>query len=274
MLLLYPCLWSTTLAYHALPAASLLPSLPLLALFSTGAIVMRGAGCTINDMWDRDIDKQVERTKTRPLASGDLTMQQATGFLAAQLSVGLGVLLSLPHTAFCFKLGAASLPLVALYPTAKRWTRFPQLVLGLTFNWGAFMGWAATYGDVNLAACAPLYVSGIAWTMVYDTLYAWQDKKDDETIGMKSTAITFGENTKPILHAFTAVFGTGLAMTGMATDMSLPYYLGIAASTSHLVWQVHTADFDDVDNLSYRFRSNQVVGAGVLASVVVGNFFC
>jgi 4-hydroxybenzoate polyprenyltransferase len=132
---------------------------------------MRGAGCTINDMWDADYDKRVTRTRSRPLASGELTHTQALGFLAVQLTAGLGILLSLPHTLYCFQLGAASLPLVAAYPLMKRLTNWPQLVLGMTFNWGALMGWAATYGEVDLSVVGPLYASGVAWTLVYDTLY-------------------------------------------------------------------------------------------------------
>jgi len=130
---------------------------------------MRGAGCTINDMWDQDYDKHVTRTQTRPLASGELTMRQATAFLALQLSAGLGVLVSLPHTDYCFWLGSASLPLVAAYPLMKRYTNWPQLVLGLAFNWGAFVGWAATYGSLDIPVL-PLYFSGVCWTIVYDTL--------------------------------------------------------------------------------------------------------
>lgn len=145
---------------------------------------MRSAGCTINDMWDSEFDKKVERTKNRPLASNALNFNQALTFLAAQLSLGLGVLLSLPNTEFCFYLGAASLPLVILYPTAKRWTPYPQLLLGLTFNWGALMGYAGGAGEVGLC-CLPMYLGGVGWTMVYDTLYAHQDKKDDKRIGLK-----------------------------------------------------------------------------------------
>lgn len=132
---------------------------------------MRGAGCTINDMWDADFDKRVTRTRSRPLASGELTHTQALGFLSVQLTAGLGILLSLPHTLYCFQLGAASLPLVAAYPLMKRLTNWPQLVLGMTFNWGAFMGWAATYGELDFSVVGPLYASGVAWTLVYDTLY-------------------------------------------------------------------------------------------------------
>eukprot|EP00978_Attheya_sp_CCMP212_P014582 scaffold37257_cov54-Attheya_sp.AAC.5 len=168
MLLLWPCYWSTAIA--ADPGHW--PDPKLLGLFTIGSFVMRGAGCTINDMWDADFDRHVERTKSRPLASGELSMTQATAFLAAQLSVGLGVLLSLPHMEFCFMVGAVSLPLVVAYPLMKRYTNWPQLVLGMTFNWGALMGWAATHGSLmdGLSIIGPLYASGITWTLVYDTL--------------------------------------------------------------------------------------------------------
>lgn len=160
-LLLWPCAWSTAIA------AETMPDPKLLGLFTAGAFIMRGAGCTINDLWDQDIDRKVTRTVSRPLASGDLTTQQAIGFLALQLSAGLGVLLSLPHLEYCFVWGAASLPLVVAYPLMKRYTDYPQLVLGLTFNWGAWMGWAAVHGSMDYAIIAPMYMSGVAWTLVY-----------------------------------------------------------------------------------------------------------
>lgn len=141
-----------------------------MSIVTTGAFAMRGAGCIINDMWDRDFDRHVARTKTRPLASGELNMYQATGFLGLNLLGGLGALLSLPNTEYCFWLCSASLPLVTFYPAMKRITNLPQFFLGLTFNWGAFVGWAATYGDLYYPAVLPLYFSGVCWTIVYDTL--------------------------------------------------------------------------------------------------------
>lgn len=216
MLLLWPCIWSTALAA---PLGSL-PDPMLLAQFTVGALVMRGAGCTINDLWDKDFDKHVERTKSRPLASGDLTVNQALAFLAGQLTCGLGVLLSLNPESILLAL--ASMPLVVAYPLMKRFTDFPQLVLGLTFNWGALVGWTAAAGShtsiagavlaqqsqhcgllevpgqlLSTAAAAvsslppglveqalPLYGAGVCWTLVYDTLYGYQDRKDDKMIGM------------------------------------------------------------------------------------------
>lgn len=215
MLLMWPCVWSVALA----TPMGQLPSLILLSKFAIGAFVMRGAGCTINDLWDRDFDKYVERTKARPLAAGDITVPQALGFLCAQLSCGLGVLLSL--NAESIVLGMASMPLVVCYPLMKRFTNWPQLVLGLTFNWGALVGWTAAAGSnvsiltmvregmtdsstltgtaesliataVNSASnlpaglldhALPLYAAGVCWTLVYDTLYGYQDRKDDKTIG-------------------------------------------------------------------------------------------
>jgi 4-hydroxybenzoate polyprenyltransferase len=268
-LLLWPCLWSTALASPQLPDPY------LMGLFTAGSFVMRGAGCTINDMWDKDFDKRVTRTKDRPLASGELTQAQAFGFLGAQLATGLAVLVSLPHTYYCFVWGALSLPLVVVYPLMKRYTNWPQLVLGLTFNWGAWMGWAATYGSMDYSVIAPLYFSGVTWTLVYDTIYANQDKKDDAALGLKSTALTFGSNEeqqKKILHAFAAMtFGQWLLTGYNMEDISmLPYGTGIALAYAHLFWQVKTAELDNPHNLAERFRSNTKVGGIVFASIVAG----
>ena len=268
MLLLWPCCWSTALA--APPGC--LPDPKLLALFATGSFVMRGAGCTINDMWDAEYDKSVARTKARPLASGELSHGQALTFLAAQLTVGLGVLLSLPHTAYTFQVGAASLPLVMAYPLMKRYTNWPQLVLGMTFNWGALVGWASVHGSIDWSVVGPLYGSGIAWTLVYDTLYAHQDKVDDNKLGLKSTALHFAGRTKPILHGFSALAVASWMAAGCALDFSSPlYYCGCAAAYSHLVWQIQTADLDDPSNLAQRFKSNNQIGMIVFAACVAGN---
>jgi 4-hydroxybenzoate polyprenyltransferase len=267
-LLLWPCWWSTALA--ASPGS--LPDMSLLALFGAGAFVMRGAGCTINDMWDADLDQKVARTSSRPLASGVLSQSQAMSFCILQLSVGLGVLVSLPHTLYCFQLGAASLPLVVAYPLMKRFTNYPQAVLGLTFNWGALMGYAAVHGSLDYATVLPLYMSGVAWTMVYDTLYAHQDKVDDVKLGIKSTALTFGSSTKPILHGFALISYGSWLLAGYYGDVANVYYCtGITGAYTHLLWQIETADLDNPQNLWDRFRSNQSVGAIVFGSIVVGN---
>jgi len=239
---------------------------------------MRGAGCTINDMWDAKYDKQVARTVTRPLASGALSYKQATAFLGLQLTGGLGVLLSFPqeHLQYCFLLGAASLPLVGVYPLMKRYTNWPQLVLGMTFNWGALMGWAATHGSLDaydgLSVVLPLYGGGVAWTLVYDTLYAHQDKQDDSKLGLKSTALYFAENTKPILVGFSALAtGSWIAAGYNVGYMEPYYYLGCGAAGAHLLWQVTTADLENPKNLAERFKSNTTVGAIMFASCIAGN---
>jgi 4-hydroxybenzoate polyprenyltransferase len=285
LLLLHPCLWSVSLATspsamaacgHA-PPYSALSTLSLFALFGTGSFVMRSAGCTINDMWDSKYDRDVERTKTRPLACGELTHLEALSFLGLQLSTGLCVLLSLPHVEECFYWGVASLPLVVTYPLMKRYTNYPQLVLGMTFNWGTIMGWVSVHGFVNWEVVGPLYVSGVAWTMIYDTLYAHQDKMDDAKLGLKSTALTFGEDyTRPILTSCALIAYGGWTLAGYNCGFDDPigapyYYAGIAGAAAHLLWQIHTADLNNADNLAYRFRSNNVVGWIVLCSCVAGN---
>lgn len=277
---------ATTTTSTTTDTMSMLPADPyLLSLFTVGAFVMRGAGCTINDLWDQDFDAKVKRTADRPLAKGDVTTPQAMGWLAIQLGVGLGVLLSLPHTYYTFCWGAASLPLVVAYPLMKRYTRYPQFVLGLTFNWGAWMGWAATFGSMDYAVIAPLYASGIAWTMVYDTIYANQDKEDDASLGLKSTALTFGSDgdakQKQILHAFAAMAYCGWLLSGynlydplqdIGAGMAFEKYaICVSAAYAHLIWQIQTADFDDPHNLAKRFRSNTMVGGIVFGSIVAAN---
>ncbi|MBN3278676.1 COQ2 protein, partial [Polyodon spathula] len=230
-LLYLPCMWSIGLA--AEPGC--LPDLYMLMLFGTGAVLMRGAGCTINDMWDKDFDKKVSRTASRPIAAGEITRFQALVFLGGQLSVALGVLLCLNY--YSIALGAASLSLVVTYPLMKRITYWPQLVLGLTFNWGALLGWSAIKGSCDWSVCLPLYFSGVMWTLVYDTIYAHQDKADDVLVGVKSTALRFQEQTKPWLCGFSAAMLFGLIVTGVSCDQTLPYYGALAVVGAHLAYQ-------------------------------------
>lgn len=282
MLLLWPCLWSTAIASSPtlLDQPDMAPLVigdpKLIALFTAGSFIMRGAGCTINDMWDAKFDKAVERTATRPLASGELSYFEAGTFLGLQLTGGLAVLLSLPHLEYCFWLGASSLPLVVAYPLMKRYTNWPQLVLGMTFNWGALMGWAATHGELDwnaLKVVLPLYAGGVAWTVVYDTLYAHQDKKDDAKLGLKSTALHFGERTKPILYSFATLASGSWMLSGINVGFTEPYYfLGCGLAGAHLFRQILTADLDDSKNLADRFKSNNQVGGLLFMSCVAGNF--
>ena len=192
-LLLMPCWWSAALA--AVHAGAALPNIWHLALFYVGAFVMRGAGCTWNDIVDRDIDPLVERTRSRPLASGQVSLKQALAYVVAQSLVGFLVLIQ--FNAFAVWVGIASLAIVALYPFMKRITYWPQIFLGLAFSWGALMGWAGAFGRLDPTAFL-LYAGSIAWVIGYDTIYAHQDREDDALVGVKSTALLFQERTKPM----------------------------------------------------------------------------
>ncbi|XP_031339517.1 4-hydroxybenzoate polyprenyltransferase, mitochondrial [Photinus pyralis] len=266
-LLYWPCGWS--IASAAAPGA--LPDPYMLLLFGTGAVVMRGAGCTINDMWDRDIDKKVVRTRERPLVSGSVSLKQSWIFLAGQLSVGLAVLMQLNW--YSVFLGASSLGLVVTYPLMKRYTHWPQFVLGLAFNWGALLGYSAIQGHVNGPVCIPLYVAGVCWTLVYDTIYAHQDRKDDLIIGMKSTAIRFGNNTKLYLSAFTVTMITNLIISGVMNAQTMPYYASIALLSSHLASQIFMLNTDSVADCASKFVSNVHVGLILFCGIVLGNLF-
>ncbi|XP_061528342.1 4-hydroxybenzoate polyprenyltransferase, mitochondrial [Phycodurus eques] len=264
-LLYLPCTWSIALA--AEPGS--LPDLGMLALFGTGAVLMRGAGCTINDMWDKDFDKKVSRTASRPIACGDVSRLQALLFLGGQLSLSLGVLVCLNY--YSIALGAASLSLVVTYPLMKRLTYWPQLVLGLAFNWGALLGWAAVRGACDWSVCLPLYFSGVMWTLIYDTIYAHQDKEDDIKVGVKSTALRFGEQTKPWLSVFTGAMMAGLFAVGVHAEQTLPYYAALSAVTLHLVHQISTVDMDKPEDCWKKFVSNKNLGLLLLLGIIAGN---
>jgi 4-hydroxybenzoate polyprenyltransferase len=259
-LLLWPCWWAVALA----PGW---PDLRLLALFAIGAVAMRGAGCVINDLADRDLDVRVERTRHRPLASGQLTTGQALAFLALQLLVGLLVLLSFNR--FTILLGLASMPLVIVYPLMKRVTWWPQAFLGLTFNWGALVGWSAVTGDLAAPALT-LYVAGFLWTLGYDTIYAHQDKVDDALIGVKSSARRLGAATPRWLWIFYGAALTLIAVAGRLADMGPGFYLLLALAGAQLAWQVRTLDLDDPGSCLVRFRSNREFGWLVFLALLAG----
>jgi 4-hydroxybenzoate polyprenyltransferase len=259
-LLLWPCWWALALA----PGW---PDLRLLALLGIGAVAMRGAGCVVNDLADRDLDARVERTRHRPLASGQLSVAQALAFLALQLLVGLAVLLS--FNPFTVLLGLASMPLVMVYPLMKRITWWPQAFLGLTFNWGALVGWSAVTGDLAAPALT-LYVAGFFWTLGYDTIYAHQDKVDDALIGVRSSARRLGAATMPWLWLF---YGTALALIGVAGWLVAPgpgFYVMLGLAGVHLAWQVRTIDLDDPASCLARFRSNREFGLLVFLALLAG----
>ena len=263
-LLLFPCWWSIAFAS---PQPHSRESLILFALFGVGALVMRGAGCTYNDICDRDFDAQVARTRDRPLPSGAVSVKGAVVFLVVLLALGLAILLTLKP--FAIAVGAASLALVFTYPLSKRVTYWPQFVLGLAFNWGALLGWAAVREDIGLAPVL-LYFGGIFWTLGYDTIYAHQDRRDDVTAGIKSTARRLGLGSKPWLFAFYLIAAALFAATGHVVGLGWVFYAGLALATAQLVWQVADVDLDAPKDCLVKFRSNRLVGWIVLAAVVGG----
>jgi 4-hydroxybenzoate polyprenyltransferase len=261
-LLLFPGWWSLALA----AAPGDLPDGYVMVLFAIGALLMRGAGCTINDIVDRDFDRRVARTATRPLASGALSLKQAMVFLAVQLGIAFLILLQLEPLAI--KLGVLSLLLVIAYPFMKRITWWPQAFLGLTFNWGALLGYAAV---TDTLAWPPvlLYAAGFFWTLFYDTIYAHQDKEDDALIGVKSTARYFGDKTRSWLTGFAIVTILLLMLVVITAELGWVAKLGVIGVALHLGWQTVSCNFDDPKNCRDTFYSNRYIGWILLAGFVI-----
>ena len=239
-------------------------------LFGIGALVMRGAGCTFNDIIDRDIDAAVARTRGRPIPSGAVTARQAAVFLVLLCLVGLGILIQ--FNGFAVALGAASLLLVAAYPFMKRITWWPQAWLGLTFNWGALLGFAAQTGRIDLAD-AMLYAGLIFWTLGYDTIYAHQDKADDEMIGVRSTARLLAGGTKKWVLRFYAIAFTLILAAGFTEHAGWPFGFVMLAAGAHLLWQVRKLDIDDAENCLAIFRSNRETGALIALAFAAASWF-
>ena len=267
-LLLMPCWWSAALAAGVAHDVSQLPL--VIGLFFIGAFVMRGAGCAWNDITDRDLDARVERTRSRPLPAGQISVVQAVAFLVLLALIGLAVLLQFNR--FAILTGIASLAIVAIYPFMKRITWWPQVVLGLAFSWGALMGFAVTLGRIDLTAVV-LYAGSIAWVIGYDTIYAHQDAEDDALIGVKSTARLFGARTHRALAVFYSLavilIGASLALA----SAGWPAWIGLAAFAAHLVWQIRRLDIADGALCLRIFKSNRDAGlllfAGLLADAVL-----
>ena len=263
-LLLLPCWWSLALAAGI---AHDISQLPLdIALFFIGAFVMRGAGCTWNDITDRDLDAMVERTRSRPIPAGQVSVSQALVFLVAQALIGLAVLLQFNR--FAILTGIASLAIVAVYPFMKRITWWPQIVLGLAFSWGALMGFAVTFGRIDSTALA-LYAGSVAWVIGYDTIYAHQDAEDDALIGIKSTARLFAAKTDQALMVFytlaVVLIGGALGMAGSG----YPAWLGLAAFAVHLGWQIARLEIGDPALCLRIFKSNRDAGLLLFAGLLV-----
>jgi 4-hydroxybenzoate polyprenyltransferase len=271
-LLLFPCWWSLALAPETL--AWSWQSAGRLAwyflLFGLGAVIMRGAGCTWNDVTDRNFDGKVERTRTRPIPSGQVSVTQALAFMILQMLAGLAILLQFNW--FAVAVGAGSLVVLFTYPLMKRVTYWPQIFLGLAFNWGALLGWAAVRGDMGWPAVV-LYVAGIFWTLGYDTIYAHQDKEDDVLIGVKSTALKLGAQTRPFLFFF---YASALILTAAAAwldGLGWPFWAALGLGALQLAWQAARIDLDDPADCLRKFKSNRLYGwlilGGLFADLLV-----
>lgn len=261
-LLVLPGFWA-----FAMAAPSWGRGLWLAALFGLGAVLMRGAGCVVNDLWDRDLDRQVERTAGRPLASGAVRPKQALAFLAVLLAVSFLILIQLPWAAIL--LGVLSLVPIALYPLAKRVTDWPQAVLGVVFSWAAPTGYAAATGGLDAAAIV-LWAAGFFWILGYDTIYAHQDREDDALVGIRSTALKFGANTLPFLAACYAVALALLLLAGVLAGLSWWFVPAILLPAALLARQVVRLDIRDPALCLSLFKANRDVGLAVALAFLIG----
>ncbi len=264
-LLLFPGWWAVALAWDGM-GATVDRLAVLLALFLVGAIAMRGAGCTWNDILDRRYDAQVERTRNRPLPRGEVSLGGALVFLVVQSLVGLAVLLCFNR--FAIVLGAASLAVVAIYPLMKRITDWPQFVLGLAFNWGALLGWAVWRGQLEWPAFT-LYGAGIAWTLVYDTIYAMQDQRDDAIVGVRSTARRFAGMPTLWLGVFSLLSVALLVVTGYLRHITWPYWIGVGCIGLYFAWQINTLKPHDAADCLWKFRANRWVGLVLFLAILL-----
>ena len=266
-LLLMPCWWSVGLAGMRVEQ---FPSVWHIVLFFIGAFAMRGAGCTWNDLVDRNLDGLVERTRSRPIPSGQVTVAEATAFMVAQALIGLLVLIQFNR--FTVFTGLASLLVVAIYPFMKRITYWPQIVLGLAFSYGALMGWPAAFGQLDWPAIV-LYAGSISWVIGYDTIYAHQDREDDLLIGIKSTALLFGENTRPMLAGFYSGAVVLIGIAGLMAGGGLIFVLGLIAFAAHLAWQVMRLDINDSAHCLKLFKSNRDAGLILFGAMLLEAVF-
>src|ERR1700681_2992771 len=264
LLLLLACWGAAALAAVAADART--PTILHLVLFFIGAFAMRGAGCTWNDIVNRDLDGSVERTRSRPIPSGQVSVLAAAMFLVLQALIGLAVLIT--FNGFTIALGIASLAIVVVYPFMKRITYWPQIVLGLAFSWGALMGWAAAFGRLDAPALV-LYAGAISWVIGYDTIYAHQDREDDALIGIKSTALLFGERTKPMLAVFYALAAVLIGLAGALAGARALFGLGLLGFAAHLAWQIARLDIGDPDKCLRIFKSDRDAGLILFAGMLL-----
>ncbi|SRR5581483_5035365 len=262
-LLLFPCWWSVTLA--AAPDWARLAG--WMAIFAVGALAMRGAGCTWNDIVDRKIDAQVERTRSRPLPSGEVKLKNALAWTAIQLAIGAVILFKLNK--FAGGVALCSMILVAIYPSMKRFTFWPQVILGLAFNWGALVGYATITETLSWATVL-LYFGGVSWTLVYDTIYAMQDQRDDAIVGVRSTARRFAHAPRRWLAAFALLALALWGLSGLLAHLKPVYFAGLLLVALHLGWQIATLKPDDQADCLTKFRANEYLGWLLLIAIAAG----
>ncbi|WP_298859444.1 4-hydroxybenzoate octaprenyltransferase [uncultured Sulfitobacter sp.] len=260
-LTLFPC-WAALLQ-----AAHGFPDLRTLLVFTLGAFVMRSAGCTINDIADRNFDGQVQRTRLRPLANGEISLFGAIVFLAVQLALTASLLIFLSSFARLLAIGV--LPLVVLYPFCKRFTHWPQAVLGIAFNWGMLVAWAQIAGHVPVGAVL-MWAGAITWQIGYDTTYGYVDIRDDKRLGLKSTAVLFGAHGKSLISVFYALTVTAWSLGGWVLGMSSPYAFGMLVIAAHFGWQAWRFDIVRPEVNFRLFLANILTGAVLAASAFIG----
>ncbi|MFN8912309.1 MAG: 4-hydroxybenzoate octaprenyltransferase [Alphaproteobacteria bacterium] len=262
LLVLFPALWSLTLAVQSVEEWFLYAIIMII-----GAISIRGAGCVINDIWDRKLDATVARTKERPIASGKISVPAAAIVFITLGLVGFALLLFLNRMAIMTAL--IFIPLIMLYPLAKRFTNFPQVFLGITYNAGALIAWFAVDPRITYPPVL-VYIAAALWTIGYDTIYGHQDKIDDAKAGMRSTSLYFGERTKDVVWAIYRFIGILLLLVGLQCHMGLVYYISIAGAMYHFYWQSGTVNLDDPADCAAKFNSNWVVGLIILVGMILG----
>ncbi|MDC3400796.1 4-hydroxybenzoate octaprenyltransferase [Candidatus Pelagibacter ubique] len=268
MLLFWPCAWGLTIAYDF--SKNLNDYFFYLLLFFLGSVLMRSAGCIVNDISDKEFDKKVSRTKNRPIASNQVSIKLGIFYTLILCLLALLVLINFNNLTILLALG--SMPLAFTYPLMKRFTYWPQLFLGITFNYGLILGWTAIQGEINAVAII-FYLGAIFWTLGYDTIYGFQDIKDDEIIGVKSTSIKFKKKPKLFLTTCYLIFIISLILVGIYMKFNTMFYFFILISTTHLFfYQIHNFNFKDPKNCLRIFKSNNFFGAIVLCNILIGKF--
>jgi len=269
MLFFWPCAWGLSLAYDF--SNNLNGYFFYLILFFLGSVLMRSAGCIVNDILDKEFDKKVSRTKNRPIASGKVSIKLGLAYVVFLCIIALLVLLNFNTLTIILALG--SMPLAFSYPLMKRYTYWPQLFLGITFNYGLVLGWASIIGEISIATIV-FYLGAIFWTLGYDTVYGFQDIKDDEIIGVKSTSIKFKKNPKKFLLLCYLSFISSLIILGFLMNFNYLFYIFLLIPITHLLYfQVYKINFKNPKNCFEIFKSNNFLGFVMLINILIGKIF-